>query len=101
MRGIPYYNELLGLNTVPLHELAWKEERLDLGSGDCYPMVDVLERIAEVLTAPPIVQRHIVENYKKIEVVDQEVFICECGFEAKNKAGLTAHQRKCKGGDEK
>lgn len=41
--------ELLGLEKVPLHTLAWKEPRLDLASGDCYPVVDVLGRIADLL----------------------------------------------------
>ena len=41
--------ELLGLEKVPLHLLAWKEARLELGDGDCYPIIDVLERIAEYM----------------------------------------------------
>jgi len=41
--------ELLKLDKVPLHVLAWKEPRLELGDGDCYPVIDVLERIAERL----------------------------------------------------
>ena len=41
--------ECLGLKTVPQHTLAWKEERLELDSGDCYPLVDVLDRIATLL----------------------------------------------------
>ena len=36
----------LGLQEVPVHTLAWKEMRLDLNSGDCYPLVDVLEAMA-------------------------------------------------------
>ena len=40
--------ELLGVEKVPLHVLAWKEPRLELGEGDCYPVVDVLEKIAEL-----------------------------------------------------
>ena len=42
--------ELLGMPLTPLHELAWKEWRLDLGSGDCYPLIDVIERIVELIT---------------------------------------------------
>ena len=41
--------ELLNLEKVPTHLMAWKEPRLDLGTGDCYPLVDVLERIAELV----------------------------------------------------
>ena len=40
--------ELLGVEKVPLHVLAWKEPRLELGEGDCYPVVDILEKIAEL-----------------------------------------------------
>ena len=40
---------LLGLKPVPTHTLAWKEDRLELDTGDCYPIVDVLERIAELM----------------------------------------------------
>lgn len=47
--------ELLGLEKVPLHTLAWKEPRLDLGSGDCYPVVDVLERLAVLMEFPKTV----------------------------------------------
>ena len=39
--------ELLSLKKVPLHTLAWKEPRLELDTGECYPVVDVLERLAE------------------------------------------------------
>lgn len=44
--------ESLGLEKVPLHTLTWKEPRLDLDSGDCYPLVDVLLAIAEALDRP-------------------------------------------------
>ena len=41
--------ELLGLEKVPTFCMAWKEPRLDLpGGGDCYPLVNVLERLAEM-----------------------------------------------------
>lgn len=74
--------ELLGMDPVPVHHLAYKEQRLDRSDGDCYPLVDVFLRIAELVGKP------------KLNVVD-EVFSCGCGFEAKTKAGLSAHQRKC------
>ena len=45
--------ELLRLKKVPLHLLAWKEPKLGLDTGDCYPLVDVLERIAELVGAKP------------------------------------------------
>ena len=41
--------ELLGLKKVPLHTLAWKEQRLELGDGDCYPFIDLLAKVAELL----------------------------------------------------
>ena len=40
---------LLQLDKVPVHTMAWKERRLELSDGDCYPLVDVLERIAEII----------------------------------------------------
>lgn len=43
--------ELLKLDPVPTHTLAWKEDRLDLDSGDCYPVIDVLGKISELLEA--------------------------------------------------
>ena len=56
--------ELLGLDLVPLHTLAWQEPKLETGTGDCYPMVDILERIAELLNkgtaeieAPPVAKK--------------------------------------------
>lgn len=39
--------EYLGLNKVPIHQLAWKEARMELDGGDCYPLIDVLETMAE------------------------------------------------------
>ena len=46
--------ELLGLEKVPTFCMAWKEPRLDLpGGGDCYPLVNVLERLAEIVAAKP------------------------------------------------
>ena len=42
--------ELLGLEKVPLHLLAWKEARLELGGGDCYPVIDVLQKVAEMVS---------------------------------------------------
>ena len=42
--------ELLGLERVPTFCMAWKEPRLDLpGGGDCYPLVNVLEKLAELV----------------------------------------------------
>ena len=54
--------ELLGVEKVPLHVLAWKEPRLELGEGDCYPVVDVLEKIAEFIVSLSLVAT---ENKKK------------------------------------
>ena len=45
--------ELLKLEKVPLHVLAWKEPRYELGDGDCYPLVDVIERLAELVATKP------------------------------------------------
>lgn len=41
--------KLLGLEKVPTHTLSWKEPHLELETADCYPMVDVLECIAQIL----------------------------------------------------
>ena len=41
--------ELLNMEPVPVHTLAWKEQRLSLETADCYPIVDVLERMSELL----------------------------------------------------
>ena len=43
--------ELLKLDKVPLHCLEWKEPRLNLPGGDCYPLVDVLLGLAELKEA--------------------------------------------------
>ena len=41
--------ELLKLDGVATFNMAWKEPRLDLpGGGECYPLIDVLERLAEM-----------------------------------------------------
>jgi hypothetical protein len=41
--------ELLELDKVATFNMAWKEPRLDLpGGGECYPLIDVLERLASV-----------------------------------------------------
>jgi len=40
---------LLGMEGVPTHTLAWKELRLETSTGDCYPLYDVLERMAELI----------------------------------------------------
>ena len=93
--------ELLGLEPIPVHHLAYKEERLDRSDGDCYPLVDVLKRIAEIITVHP--RGSIVKSVSDAEAKELEsgmTWICNCGFQAKTKAGLAAHQRKCeKGGD--
>ena len=52
--------ELLQLERVPVHRLAWKEPRLELETADCYPVVDVLERIAELL--PEIANLHLAKK---------------------------------------
>lgn len=41
--------ELLQLDVVPTHTLAWKEPRLELSPGECYPIVDVLLGISKML----------------------------------------------------
>lgn len=46
--------ELLGLKKVPLHVLAWQEPKLELGDGDCYPLIDVLERLSQLIPGPKI-----------------------------------------------
>ena len=43
--------ELLGLEKVAVHTLSWKEQRLQLKSGDCYPVVDMYLKMAELLSA--------------------------------------------------
>lgn len=46
--------ELLNLEKVPTFCMTWKERRLDLpGGGECYPLIDVLERLAEMVPHPP------------------------------------------------
>lgn len=42
--------ELIDLEKVPKHILAWKEPRLEIGDADCYPIIDVLHRIATMLS---------------------------------------------------
>ena len=32
--------ELLDLEVVPTHQLAWKEVRMNTSTGDCYPVID-------------------------------------------------------------
>jgi len=45
--------KLLGLDRVATFNMAWKEPRLDLpGGGECYPLIDVLEKLAEKVSAP-------------------------------------------------
>lgn len=44
--------DLLGLKKVPTHTLAWKEPRLELDTAECYPLVDIFERIAELVPFP-------------------------------------------------
>ena len=39
--------ELLGMDPVPSFKMAWKEPRLELETAECYPLIDVLERLAE------------------------------------------------------
>jgi hypothetical protein len=83
----------LGLQKVPLHELAWKETRLDLEGGDCYPLIDVLETMAEMVGKNT-------PTSKSTDPVTSEVPsmpICDCGKVCKSKAGLIAHKKKCKG----
>jgi hypothetical protein len=38
--------KLLDLEPVPKHTMAWQEPRLELDTGDCYPLIDILERLA-------------------------------------------------------
>ena len=39
--------ELLGIEKTPSHVMAWKEPRLLTTTNDCYPLVSVLEKLAE------------------------------------------------------
>jgi hypothetical protein len=42
--------ELLELDKVPTFNMTWRELRLDIpGGGDCYPLIDVLEKMAELI----------------------------------------------------
>ena len=45
--------ELLNLEKVPLHCLEWQEPKLELGTGDCYPLIDVFLRLAQLVTERP------------------------------------------------
>ena len=45
--------ELLGMEMVPSHLMAWKEPRLQLETNECYPLIDVLLAIAEKLAEKP------------------------------------------------
>ena len=42
--------ELLKMEKVPLHCLEWKETKFELEGGDCYPMVDVILKLAEMVS---------------------------------------------------
>lgn len=46
-------------------------------------------------TVPAIVRQHQIEA-QQAKIAAENKTLCDCGFEAKNKAGLLAHQRKCK-----
>ena len=49
--------DLLGLKPVPVHLMTWKEPRLNLeNKGECFPLIDVLEKLAEMASAPIVVQ---------------------------------------------
>ncbi len=97
--------ELLGLEPIPVHHLAYKEERLDRSDGDCYPLVDVLERMAVLLESHVLFEKEKPTEkteYNHIEIVEGDEIpktisgrLCVCGFVAKSHAGLVAHQRKC------
>ena len=44
--------DILGLKPTPVHLMTWKEPRLNLeNKGECYPLIDVLEKLAEIATA--------------------------------------------------
>jgi len=46
---------LLGLEKVPTYNMAWKEPRLELaGGGECYPLLSVLEKLAEMANIPVV-----------------------------------------------
>ena len=77
--------EYLQMELVPVHTLAWKELRLDVDGGDCLPVIDVLERMAEMIATMT----------RLTERPSTEEFICECGQACKSKAGLVKHQKKC------
>ena len=45
--------KLLGIEKVATFNMTWKEPRIDLpGGGECYPRIDVLERISELISKP-------------------------------------------------
>jgi len=45
--------DLLNLKKVASFNMAWQEPRINLeGGGECYPLIDVLERLAEMVNAP-------------------------------------------------
>ena len=41
--------ELLNLESIPTHQLAWKEERMNTSTGDCYPVLDFRLAVAQQL----------------------------------------------------
>ena len=48
---------LLKLKKVATFNMAWKEPRLALeNSGECYPIIDVLEKLAEMVSAPVVIE---------------------------------------------
>ena len=57
--------KLLDLDPVPTHTLAWKEQRMSIGTGDCYPLMDVLERIAELVGKKPKAAKRVKDEGKK------------------------------------
>jgi hypothetical protein len=65
-----------------------KEKRQDLRDHQA-EMIAEQKKESEINFPPG--KTHIVENI----VVPENLFVCPCGFEAKSKAGLAAHQRTC------
>jgi hypothetical protein len=63
--------DLLKLEKVATFNMAWKEPRLDLpGGGECYPLIDVFEKIAEILNTP-VVPKKKGGRPKKVKPVEE------------------------------
>jgi hypothetical protein len=58
--------KLLDLEPVPKHTMAWQEPRLELDTGDCYPLIDILERLAMVMRGQGVVIEHPIDQQKRM-----------------------------------